>query len=623
MASLPNTIHELFEAQAAAQPDAVAVECDGRELSYGALNARADLLAQKLGGLGVGPGKVVGLCLDRSLDMVTAVLGILKAGGAYLPLDPAYPAQRLSFMLADAGAAALLTQRDLAATAPEYGGPRVVLDDPAWEAGVGAAPPPGGAGPDDPAYVIYTSGSTGTPKGVVVTHANVVRLFAVTDPWFRFGPADVWAIFHSISFDVSVFEFWAALGHGGRLVVVPFGVSRAPHDLYRLLRTSRVTGLCQTPSAFRQLIRAEEALGVAPDLALRWVVLAGEAVEVQGLRPWFDRHGDQSPVLVNMYGPTETTVYSTYRPLSVADLSVPLKGSPIGHPLPDLRIHVLDEHRRPAAAGEVGEMYIAGAGVARGYLNRPELTAERFLPDPFAADPGERMYKSGDLARLLPDGQIEFLGRADGQIKLRGFRIELGEIEAAIAAQPAVSESVVVVGDDPAGGRRLVAYVAPRGGAVIDPQALKTRLRESLPEYMIPAAVVVLGTLPLTPNGKLDRAALPALESAAPAAPPAPAVANDLERQIQGVWRRHLCRDVAPEDNFFDLGGTSLHLAEVHVELQNAHGTMPITVLFEHPTVRSLARRLAGTGVADPAVAAARERARSQKLAMTRRRGVS
>jgi amino acid adenylation domain-containing protein len=617
------SVHELFERQADASPDATALLFEGRAISYARLNERANRLAHRLIRLGVGSGTVVGLCADRSIDLVVGILGILKAGGAYLPLDPASPPARLAYMLADGGAPVVLTQRHLVGRLPNGRTPTLSLDEP----GDGHDPDDGRnpeyrAGGTDPAYVIYTSGSTGAPKGVVVTHANVVRLFRATDHWFRFGPDDVWTLFHSFAFDFSVWELWGALLYGGRLVIVPYTTSRSPQDFYRLLRDHRVTVLNQTPSAFRQLIRAEETVGTAGDLALRLVIFGGESLDVQALRPWFERHGDESPRLVNMYGITETTVHVTYRPLTRADLAAGFKGSPIGVPIPDLRVHVLDENLRPVPPGEPGEMFVGGAGVATGYLNRHELTAGRFVRDPFSADPSARLYRSGDLARTLPDGQLEFLGRADSQVKIRGFRIELGEIEAAMSRHPSVGESVVIAREDVTGERRLVAYIAARAGHTVEPHALRAALKEVLPEYMVPAAVVVLDALPLTANGKIDRAALPAPEGRdrAGAAPTDPS--GDWERRVRGVWARILRCEVGLDDNFFDLGGNSLHLAEVQAELEKLLGrACPVTDLFEYTTVRTLAARLGGDKH-DPARFASEERARLQRNAFARRRPV-
>jgi amino acid adenylation domain-containing protein len=436
--------------------------------------------------------------------MVVAILAVLKAGGAYVPLDPAYPAERLAFILADSATPVLLTRDALRGALPAREGVEVVsLDGSAEEiAAESAENPESGAGPDSLAYVIYTSGSTGAPKGALIEHRNVARLFTATDHWFGFGPGDVWTLFHSYAFDFSVWELWGALLYGGRVVVVPHLVSRDPEAFHALVQREGVTVLSQTPSAFRQFIRADGERG--GDLALRVVVFGGEALEPASLRDWVERRGAETPRLVNMYGITETTVHVTYRPLGREDVFGGA-GSPIGRAIPDLRLYVLDPARRPVPIGVPGELYVGGAGVARGYLNRPELTAERFVDDPFA--PG-RLYRTGDRVRWMADGTLEYLGRLDEQVKIRGFRIELGEIEAALRQAPAVADCAVVVREDEPGDRRLVAYVVGAAEA----EALRELLRRSLPEYMVPSAFVALDALPLTPNGKLDGRALPAPE---------------------------------------------------------------------------------------------------------------
>ena len=372
-----------------------------------------------------GANQVVGLRVERSPDVVIGILAILKAGGAYLPLDPVYPTERIAFMLQDAGVRVVLTQRELAG---ELAGAAGHVRVPRRAAAAHRARPrrrrPVPA--SDLAYVIYTSGSTGQPKGVRVTHRNVLRLFAATDAWFGFGPTDVWTLFHSYAFDFSVWEIWGALLAGGRVVVVPQDTSRDPGAFRALLVREQVTVLSQTPTAFRALIDADRAEPPAA-FALRYVVFGGEALQLQSLQPWFDRYGDATPRLINMYGITETTVHVTYRPITRADLDADA-GSVIGVPIPDLRVYLLDAHGQPVPTGVAGEMYVAGAGVADGYLKRPELTAQRFVPDPFH---GGRMYRTGDLARRLDGGELEYLGRIDQQVKIRGFRIELGEIEAA------------------------------------------------------------------------------------------------------------------------------------------------------------------------------------------------
>ena len=438
-------LHELFEEQVQRTPDQVALVLEDERLTYSELNARASRLAQHLCERGVGPETLVGIFMERSIEMVVAILGILKAGGAYVPLDPSYPRERLRFITDDAKLAVILTTDD---TDQSRGSnPDVIRRFDRCH-------------PCHPAYVIYTSGSTGTPKGVVVTHANVVRLFTATRKWFNFDANDVWTLFHSYAFDFSVWELWGALLHGGRLVIVPYLVSRQPEAFYQLLLKERVTVLNQTPSAFRQLMQAEQSswpnASEAPPLALRFVIFGGEALELQSLGPWFARHGDEQPLLVNMYGITETTVHVTYRPIRESDL-LTATGSVIGERIPDLQIYVLDAARKPVPVGVPGELYVGGAGLARGYLQRAALTAERFVLHAWGSE-GARLYRTGDRGRYLPNGELEYLGRVDRQVKVRGFRIELGEIEAILAQHNGVSESVVVARDDD-GETRLVAYV--------------------------------------------------------------------------------------------------------------------------------------------------------------------
>ncbi len=412
-------IHHLFEAQASASPEAIAVVCDGAQFTYRDLDERANQLAHFLRQRGVGPEVLVGLCLDRSVELVVGILGILKAGGAYVPLDVAYPRERMAFMLSDAQVTLILTQSHLATQLGDHHAETVCLDKDWPQIALHPRSRPESAlTPQNLAYVIYTSGSTGQPKGVLITHDNVVRLLTATEAWFHFDPNDVWTLFHSCAFDFSVWELWGTLCYGGRLVVVPFGVSRSPETFYRLLCETGVTVLNQTPSAFRQLIRAEESLGQSPALALRYVIFGGEALDLKTLKPWFDRHGDERPQLVNMYGITETTVHVTYRPLRATDVA---KSSVIGVPIPDLQVYLLDEHQQPVAAGQPGEICVGGAGLSRGYLNRPELTAQKFVPNPFSQQPDARLYRSGDSGRYLPDGDLEYLGRIDQQSK-SGFR---------------------------------------------------------------------------------------------------------------------------------------------------------------------------------------------------------
>jgi amino acid adenylation domain-containing protein len=384
----------LFERAVDRRPEATALVLEGAALSYRELDRRANRLAHRLVGLGVGPDTRVALGLERSFELVVALLAVLKAGGAYVPLDPAYPDERLAFMLADSGAAVVLTDSRLE---PRLAGTKaevVCLDREPLE-GTGDGRLASRARADHLAYVIYTSGSSGRPKGVAVTQRNVARLFAATRERFSLGPGDVWSLFHSPAFDFSVWEIFGALLHGGRLVIVPRAVSRAPDAFLELLRRERVTVLNQTPSAFRELARTDETSAAATPLALRLVIFGGEALDVRGLRAWWQRHGERAPELVNMYGITETTVHVTWRPLRARDAER-APGSVIGRPLDDLRVYLLDRHGEPVPVGVAGEIHVGGAGLARGYLGRPDLTAERFVPDPFSRTPGARLYKSGD-----------------------------------------------------------------------------------------------------------------------------------------------------------------------------------------------------------------------------------
>ncbi len=593
-------IHQLFEEQVHKTPQAVAVKLEDASLSYAELNRRANQLAHHLKKLGVGPDRLVAVCVERSLEMIVAVLGVLKAGGAYVPLDPAYPGERLRYMLKDCAPAALLTQGHLKAL---FAGlseafPVLDLDDPApgWkhqpETDLDAARM--GLKSSHLAYVIYTSGSTGVPKGVMVEHLNVARLFTATDAWFHFGPKDVWTLFHSYAFDFSVWEIWGALLYGGRLVVVSRDMARSTEEFYKLICREKVTILNQTPSAFRQLIAAQaESLEMH---RLRQVIFGGEALEVATLKPWYEQNPNQPTELINMYGITETTVHVTYRPLERADTEM-RGGSPIGCRIPDLRIYILDAQRQPVPVGVVGELYVGGAGVARGYLNRPELTAERFLPDPFVADGKARMYKTGDLGKWLPGGAIEFLGRNDFQVKIRGFRIELGEIEARLAEQAGVRDAAVIAREDTPGDLRLVAYYTDdRNGAAQGAEVLRANLSAKLPDYMVPAAYVRLESLPLTSNGKLDRKALPAPATDSYAVRGYEAPTGEIQTTLVAIWEKLLNRrPIGVRDNFFDLGGHSLLLTRLISQIQKQLGQrLPIATVFESPTIEALASVLSG-----------------------------
>ena len=603
------TLHAGFARQVAACPEAVAVCMDTaagyRSLTYAELDARAEALAGALRGAGVGRGMVVGIRLHRSPEVVIAILAVLKAGAAYLPLDPVYPPERVGFMLTDTAATVVLTHSDLADELAGLPVRCVCLDHPLPTA-ADTAPEPGPGAGTDLAYVMYTSGSTGQPKGVQVTHHNVLRLFAATDHWFGFGPTDVWTLFHSYAFDVSVWEMWGALLHGGRLVIVDHDTSRDPAALRALLQRQQVSVLCQTPSAFTGLSDTDRTSAPA-DFALRYIIFAGEALPLHSLAPWIDRYGDTAPQLINMYGITETTVHATYRRITATDVAAHT-GSLIGQPIPDLRLYLLDRHGQPVPIGVTGEIHLAGPGVSNGYLNRPDLTAQRFLTDPFHGGP---MYRSGDLARRLDNGDIEYLGRIDHQVKIRGFRIELGEIETALAAHPAIHHVAVIDRPDPTGQKHLIAYLVTDTPTPTLTTELRHHLRTHLPEYMIPAHFHYLPTLPLTPNGKLDRNNLPTPQAADTERRDVVAPRSSSETLVVGVFSEVLeRRDVSVFDNFFDLGGHSLMAARVMAKLcEMAQVDLPLRNLFERPTAEQLAvaiDALSWTAADGAAVTAAR-----------------
>jgi amino acid adenylation domain-containing protein len=591
------TIHARFEAQVERAPGAIALIADGHSISYGDLNRCANQLAHRLRAAGVGPDRFVGICLERSAEMVVAILAVLKAGGAYVPLDPAYPADRLAFMLEDSAVSALVTTTGLERLLPPLACPIVRLDrdSAALAAEPGTNPSPSAAA-GDLCYLIYTSGSTGRPKGVMIEHGNVVRLLVNDRFQFDFGPGDVWTIFHSFAFDFSVWEMYGALLYGGTAVVVPRAVAQSPADFLELLRRHGVTVLNQTPSAFYALASAELERPAA-DLRLRYVVFGGEALQPALLRAWRERY--PGTALINMFGITETTVHVTYKEITEAEIAS--GASNIGRPIPTLTTYVLDRHLAPVPIGVAGELCVGGAGVARGYLRRDALTAERFVTHPYR--PGERMYRSGDIGRLLPSGEIEYLGRRDDQVKIRGFRIELGEIEAALGQLPVLSQTVVIAREDRPGDKRLVAYVVMADGTHRpDTSALREHLRSRLPEHMVPAVFVELETLPLTSNGKVDRRALPvptldADDRAATYQVPR----NPLEYQLAQIWESLLgVTPIGIRDNFFELGGHSLLAVRMAAEIEHACGRrVRLAYLFDAPTIELLARKLLADEAAD------------------------
>ncbi|MFI7892145.1 amino acid adenylation domain-containing protein [Streptomyces sp. CACIS-1.16CA] len=605
---VPNgSIPDRFAAAVALDPDATAVTDGDRAFSYRELDALSDRIAHLLDAHGAGPGAFVALSVEPSAEQIGAILGVLKTGATYLPLPADAPAGRVGLQLAAArpvvGLATSSAQRDalrsVDGSTDRPGAGWLTLDDiPAAAPGDTPYTTPGSS-PHAAAYVIHTSGSTGRPKGVVVEHNNVLRLLDATDDDFGFGPDDVWTLFHSYAFDFSVWEIFGALLYGGRLVVVPRTTTRAPEEFAALLRRERVTVLNQTPSAFHQLadvLLGQEETSGEGELALRTVVFGGEALDPARLTGWFERYGDDGPELVNMYGITETTVHVTHRVLEADEPTgadaAPL--SPVGRPLDDLSVRLLDSALHPVAPGATGELYVAGPGLARGYLGRHALTATRFVADPYGP-PGTRMYRTGDLARWTADGELDYLGRADEQVQIRGFRVEPGEARAALAALDEVADAVVLARPAPGGGTRLLAYVTPAAGPV-DADRLREALRERLPDYLVPAAVIPVDHWPLTGNGKLDRKALPEPEEAATPGGRAPATPQ--EEIIAHLFATILEREhVGADDDFFALGGHSLLATRLASRIREAlNVTLSVRDVFEAPTVSSLARRVHHAG---------------------------
>ncbi len=590
-----STIAQLFEQQVARTPDVIAVASAGRSLTYRQLDQRSNQLARHLRALGVTTETLVGIAVERSLEMMVGLLAILKAGGAYVPMDPSYPVQRIALMIEDSEAPVILatehTRSRLGKTARHI----VSIDGDADAIAQNSTHPVSSIGTgQNLAYVIYTSGSTGKPKGVMIEHRNVVNFFTGMDRAIGVEPG-VWLAVTSISFDISVLELFWTLTRGFRVIIHgDEGTQTIPNEI----RAYGVTHMQSTPSLARMIAVNPDGLAVLGQL--KQLFLGGEALPpslVRLLRQKF--HGAMN----NMYGPTETTIWSTTFRITGDSDSIP-----IGKPIANTQVYVLDSRLQQVAAGEVGDLYIGGEGVVRGYWKRPDLTTEKFVSDPF--QPGSRMYRTGDIARFLPDGNLEFLGRADFQVKLRGFRIEIGEIEAALENQEGVDQAVVVAREFKPDDKRLVAYVVPKPGTRLKIADLRGALAATLPEYMVPSNFVLLDSLPLTANGKIDRNALPhppTVEDESGAAPQSPR--NALESMIADAWKDALgVEGVGLNENFFDLGAHSLMVAEVHIQLQQLLGReLSLVDLFECPTVTALAKHLNG-GETGPRVSSRAER---------------
>jgi len=599
-------LHQIIEAQVDRTPDGIAVVFENEQLSYRELNSRANRLARRLQASGIGPDKVVGVCMERSSEMVVALIGVLKAGGAYAPIDPSYPKERVAFILEDASASVILAQSRFAKELPGNRAEVICLDladetmADGHEENIAS-----GASEDNVAYVLFTSGSTGRPKGVMITHRAICnhmfwmqRLYPLTD-------ADRVLQKTQFSFDASVWEFYAPLIAGARLVMARSGWQLDSSYLIKKIDEEKITILQLVPTLLRMLLEHQD---FDMCVSLRRVFCGGEPL-IAGLRDGF--YARLNADLINLYGPTETTVEVTSWTCRRDQ-----EGSnvPIGRPIDNTRIYITNSHLRPVPAGVPGELSIGGKAPGRGYYNRPELTAERFVPDPFSKEPGARIYMTGDLARYRPDGVIEFLGRMDYQVKLRGRRIELGEIEAVLKERPSVREAVVALTDDSAGGKALVAYVVAEADGAVSASELREFLRGRVPEYMVPK-IIMLDALPLTPSGKLDRLALPNVEGLAQEPPSAGELPrNELEQAIAQIWQDALdLKGVGIRDNFFDLGGDSIRMIRVLGKLRETiKPDLEIVALFNYPTVESLAAYVNERGVKEPSFTRAVDRAKKR-----------
>ena len=642
-------LHQLFEQQVSKNPNAIALSWNkekgiNKSITYKDLNAKANQLAHMLIDLGVGPDLLVGVCFDRSIDMIVSMLAVLKAGGAYLPIDPSNPVERIAYILRDGlsgqNVKLLISHNSAIERCIEAGSDTtrtLNVDELKQEIEQQSSVNPSVMDPitkENRAYVIYTSGTTGKPKGVLIAHKNATRLFKATEKWYEFDESDVWTLFHSFAFDFTVWEIWGALLYGGRLVIVPQEIARSTQEFYQLLLDENVTVLNQTPSAFSQLIKvdgdfcdknddkisgeqntADDVDAVSVDqkkLSLRVVIFGGEALDFAALQEWQQRHGLEQPRLVNMFGITETTVHATYYPVTEKDLFS--TSTFIGEVIPDMQVVLLDPYMRPVPVGVPGEIYVGGAGVSQGYLHQPSLTNERFIDNPFKA--GEQLYKSGDLARWTrPEATmtdevmaqesrslvLEYLGRIDDQVKIRGYRIELGEIESTISLQADILENVVIAREDEPGDKRLVAYFVPSielakndsaEGEFV--QSLRVALKRSLPDYMVPSAFVRLDTLPLTANGKVDRKKLPkptgGVHLSVEVVPPR----NGTELGVFEIWKSVLgltdSSSYGVYDNFFDVGGNSLLAMQIVSRIrENFDVELALGVLFDQPTIENIA----------------------------------
>lgn len=588
-------LHKIFEDKSREFPDNIAVSDDHVSLTYSELNVKANRLVKKLVKAGISNGSIVGICTGRNVEFVVGILAILKCGGAYLPIDPTYPIERISYVINDSSIRYVLTDKafrnffannamspiDISDTEPN------ATDDLAKDLDFNTT---------NTAYVLYTSGTSGAAKGVMVEHRNVIQLFSQVDRFLNFSHDDKWSVFHSFSFDFSVWEIWGALLYGGEAVIIPFNISRSPEKLLELLHRKNVTLLSQTPSAFTAL--TAKVSGVDKDrLNLRSVILGGEALDLSIAKRWMDNFGDR-PKIINMYGITETTVHVTYKEINRKDLDLS-NISPIGNPLPDMKVFLLDENGKEVRETKVGEMYVAGTGLSRGYLNRPELTAERFVTLSIR-NVTERAYRSGDLSSRNSSGELEYRGRADSQIKINGFRIEPGEIEAVTKTSSLVADSAVVLMPTKNNSSILVNYVVPAKGLKGENldnlgEKITTILQLALPAYMIPQECIIIDALPRTVNDKVDRKALIARALPTKMVNVKISSHENIEHKVRDIWKSVLSIDdsILVDEDFFDIGGNSLSLVRLISKINGDFGvSVEIAALLDGVTIQSFTNEI-------------------------------
>ncbi|MBL4606563.1 MAG: amino acid adenylation domain-containing protein, partial [Pseudomonadales bacterium] len=597
-----HTLVQIFERHAEQNSHAVALRHENEQLSYQQLNQRANQMAHGLMNEGVQPGDLVGLSLERSLDVVVAMLAIMKTGAAYVPVDPQSPLKRTQMIFEDANIKALISHSSRKNNLPAIQN-CLFIDELDWDKNALENVSYRGS-VEDTAYVIYTSGTTGQPKGVIVTHRNVVRLFSETDNLFHFSERDVWTLFHSYGFDFSVWEIWGALLYGGKLVIVPHWVTRSPAQFSALLEEEKVTVLNQTPAAFYSLSKASLAGKTLPCFSLRYVIFGGDALETQKIKPWVKKVGLNKPQLINMYGITETTVHVTYHRVREEDLALNIV--PIGRPISDNQLYILDASGNLCPMGVPGEIHVGGAGVSKGYLHRDQLNKQRFIPNLFTDTKGEKLYRSGDLAYYDNEGLLCYLGRIDQQVKVRGYRIELGDIENCLNGfsaelhkqQIKIRSCAVLALKDHSGEKQLLAYVVPDYRGVDKPddtgfvKAVRIHVSNFLPSFMMPSKYIVIDELPLTINGKVDVSKLKALEQNTVNTSVDARATNDTEKYLVGLWQETLClKEIGVDDSFFDLGGHSLLAAQILNQLKEKFEVeVPTAEIFQRPTIRQLAK---------------------------------